>query len=272
MTADERLALVRLKIERADKHINDFKAAVGTFLGSNPYKVCTKRNPDTRQLIYYIESVEPVPVCIPAITGDILNSLRSALDHLAQQLYLVGTGGSEGSYSAKVGFLISRSAKDFKSGLAGKVQGMQKDAVDAICALEPYDGGQGADLWTLHSLNNIDKHRFIVAVGTMLRSVGIGPIMERQLAAANPRLAEKMSGMMAAMHEALFLVPGDRLSPLKTGEELFIDAPDEEVNEKMKTSFRFDVAFNEPGVIECKPIQFSKRVSGIVEAFRPCLA
>jgi hypothetical protein len=39
MTADERLAIVRLKIERANKHIGDLQTAVRTFVNSNPYKV-----------------------------------------------------------------------------------------------------------------------------------------------------------------------------------------------------------------------------------------
>jgi hypothetical protein len=41
MTAD---ALVRLKIERADKHIDDLKASLRSFFQSNPYKVGTKRD------------------------------------------------------------------------------------------------------------------------------------------------------------------------------------------------------------------------------------
>jgi hypothetical protein len=41
--------------------------------------------------------------------------------------------------------------------------------------------------------------------------------------------------------------------------------------------FQFDVAINEPGLIEGKPIletmlQFRERVHGIVEAFRPYLS
>ena len=74
MTADERLALVRLKIERADEHIADLQAKIRSFFDSNPYKIATKRDPNTRQLIYYVDSVEPVPVAFTTITGDILNN------------------------------------------------------------------------------------------------------------------------------------------------------------------------------------------------------
>src|SRR6266849_14640 len=137
MTADERLALIRLKIERADKHIHDLKTALRSFVDSNPYKVATKRDADTRKLIYHVESAQPVPACIAAITGDAIHCLRDSLDHLAQQLYRVGTGDAKG-YRDKTSFLIADSAKYFKSSLARKVEGMRQDAIDAISALEPY--------------------------------------------------------------------------------------------------------------------------------------
>src|SRR6266404_1512783 len=125
MTPDERLALVRLKIERADKHIDDLKAAVRSFFDSNPYKVSHKRGSDTRKLIYYVESAEPVPIGIAAIAGDALHCLRDALDHLAQQLYVLGTGQAKG-YPNETYFLISKRAKGFESTHTGKVQGIRK--------------------------------------------------------------------------------------------------------------------------------------------------
>jgi len=180
MTADERLALARLKIERADKHIDDLKAAVRSFFDSGPYLIGHKHDPHTRKLVYYIASVQPVPVAIALILGDILHCLRDALDHLAQQLYLIGTGNAN-SYRDKTSFLIAKSAKDFKAGLAGKVEGMRKDAIDAISALEPYPGGKGADLFTFHRMNNIDKHRLIITVGSTYRSFDIGPRMQARM-------------------------------------------------------------------------------------------
>jgi hypothetical protein len=227
MTTEERLALVRLKIERADKHIADLNAAIQSFFGSNPYKIGIKRDPDTRKLIYYVESVQPVPVIVAAVAGDALHCLRDALDHLAQQLYLVGTGNAKG-YRDKTSFPISPSAKDFKSGLARKVEGMRKDAIDAICALEPYAGGNGADLWTFHRLNNIDKHRLIITVGASFRSVDIGAHMR---AFVEKTLGETVPAM------PLFVRAADNLFPLEAGKELLVGAPDEEPNEKMQ--FRF---------------------------------
>ncbi len=69
MTADERLALVRLKIERADKHIDDLKTAVRSFFDASPYRVSHKHDLYTRKLIYCVETVQPVPSAVAAIAG-----------------------------------------------------------------------------------------------------------------------------------------------------------------------------------------------------------
>jgi hypothetical protein len=265
MTADERLALVRLKIERADEHIADLQAKIRSFFDSNPYKIATKRDPNTRQLIYYVDSVEPVPVAFTTITGDILNNLRSALDHLAQQLYLVGTGGTKG-YRDQTSFLIAESAKKFKAGLLGKVEGMRQDAIDAICALEPYKGGKGADLWAFHRLNNIDKHRLIVTVWSRLRSFDLTPTMKNLLSRS----------LALSVHlPELFIRPANSFVPLKAGDELFLDAPSAKGDDK--TQLKFEVVIHEPGIIENKPlletlVQFRDRVNGIIDAFRSCLS
>jgi hypothetical protein len=56
VTADERVALVRVKSDRAKKHIAELQKEVRTFLESEPYKVGAKREPQTSKLIYYAKT------------------------------------------------------------------------------------------------------------------------------------------------------------------------------------------------------------------------
>jgi hypothetical protein len=105
--------------------------------------------------------------------GDAFQTLRTALDHLAYQLFLVGTAGSTG-VGKQVYFPIASGATEYKRESAHRVKGLRQDAIDAI---EPYKGGKGNDFWVLHSLNNTDKHRFRVAAGSNLRSVDPLPVM-----------------------------------------------------------------------------------------------
>ncbi|MDZ7654070.1 MAG: hypothetical protein U5L03_16725 [Burkholderiaceae bacterium] len=80
-------------------------------------------------------------------------------------------------------------------------------------------------------------------------------------------MADKFANMPAL---DLFLRPADRLFPLKDGDELFIDGPDAEPNEKLE--FRFEVSFGEEGIAFGVPIvetlaSLVKLVEGIPPRF-----
>jgi hypothetical protein len=264
MTVDERLARIQAKIERAKQHIRDAQTAVQSFFDATPYAVGTKRNPQTRQLIYYLVSVAELPNSIAAITGDVLQNLRSALDHLAYQLVSVGTGG-KGPFD-HVYFPISDDATKYEAGKHGRMKGMRQEAIKAIDAIKPYKGGDDM-LWRLHKLNNIDKHRLLITVGSAYQSVDLGAHMHQTMLRALPDL-----GNIPAL--PLFVRPADRLFPLTAGDELFIDGADAEVNDKMQ--FRFDVAFGEPQVCEGDPLietlqHMADLVDRLIPQFRPLL-
>jgi hypothetical protein len=267
MTADERLMLIQHKIARANKHIVDLQQAIKDFLATGPYKVGFRRDATTRKPIYYVTEAHEAPPALALITGDIVQNLRSALDHLAYQLFLVGTGGSVG-IGSHVYFPIADSSAKFASELARKVRGMRQDAIDAIRALEPYKQGKGHDLWIIHALNNIDKHRLLFTVGGAFQSVNIGAVL-----AASFRNSFGKELPDAALPD-LYLRPADVLCPLKAGSELFIDAPDAAVNDKI--DFRFNVSLNETGVLESAQLpdavqKLSGLVATIAQGFKPYL-
>jgi hypothetical protein len=280
MTADERFALIRPKIERAKLHIRDLEIAIQAFRDSNPYPVGTKRDPQTRQLIYYLLSVRETPFTIAAIVGDVIQNLRSALDHLAYQLFLVGPGGIAGNSSKHVYFPIYDSATIYtnatkhKARPGGVVKGLRQDAVNAIDAIEPYKGGntdKSDTLWRLHTLNIIDKHRLLINVGSSrFGSVNVAPAMQRVID-ADPNWPEWAKGVTLPN---IFLRPAETLFPLKAGAELFIDLPDAEANEKL--DFRFEVAFGEPQICEGQPIvetlqHMADLVDSLVSSFKSLL-
>jgi len=276
LTADERIALIWPKVERAKKHVLEFKGAIDAFRESKPQAIGTKRNPQTRQLIYYVSRAEPVPPSIAAIAGDVVQNLRTALDYLHQHLLMVGTGSDTPRKGKDATFYIDGdpNPNHYKTSAPAKVQGLRQDAIDALKRIEPYKGGKGHDLWILNELNNIDKHRALVIVASAYRSMSIWPVIQRMMDQI-PGTAKLPDEASDAMHKASFIRPADRKCPLKVGDELFIDAPDAEPNEKIQ--FAFDVAINELQVVEAEPAletlqQLTDLVGGMVMAFRPCLA
>ena len=88
------LAGAKAKVERAQQHIRDLNTEIRAFLDGQPYTISTKNDLQTRKLIYYVADVRSVPLSIAAITGDVIQNLRSALDHLAYELVVVGTGSA----------------------------------------------------------------------------------------------------------------------------------------------------------------------------------
>lgn len=274
MTTNERIALVEVKIERAKKHISNLESEIKTFFDSKPYEIGTKRDPEVGKLIYYVIRANAVPNCIAAIAGDAIHNLRSVLDHIAQHLFLLGPNRTSGP-GGHDNFIIGKSATEFKSMLQGKIKDLRPNAVEVLRSIEPYQGGKGHELWVLHRLDIIDKHRLLVTVGSSFQSVDLvahmRPFFEKTL---TERFGSKDHPLLANF-PSVFFRPADNLFPLKAGDELFIDGADAEVNEKMQ--FRFNIALNEPGIIEGKPLlesihHLADLVSNTFLILKPCLS
>jgi hypothetical protein len=73
----------------------------------------------------------------------------------------VGTGEIRSDKWEKIQFPIFHSLESYKAGKIRHVQGMRREAVEAIDRIKPYKGGENA-LWMLRQLDNTDKHNFII--------------------------------------------------------------------------------------------------------------
>jgi hypothetical protein len=74
-----------LKVERADQHIEEVKAAMAAYAGRRPFRAVRVRQPKAQRHIwlYRLEMTEEPDPMIPVIIGECIYDLRSALDHLA---------------------------------------------------------------------------------------------------------------------------------------------------------------------------------------------
>ena len=264
---DERLKHVELKIERAQEHAAHLQSNLRTFLESGPYKVAHKHDPQTRKLIYYVSSADPVPESLPLIAGDAIQNLVTALDHLAYQIVCSDTGDNPPS-PHRIYFPVADDAAKYEASKHSKLEGATEDTFVAIDTLKPYKGGNDL-LWVLHRLNNIEKHRLLLTVGSQAAGINLGQLMAGHLAETFPPEAIEAFESMD-----VFLNPADKGFPLKAGFELYIGAIDEKPNPKQQ--FRFDVAIDESGIIEGKPLlkavnDFIELVGGLVIALTPRL-
>ena len=116
-----RLDLINEKIKRAKEHFRVLEGSIHAFrTGTHkPYEIATKRDPKTRELVYYVTRADPVPYSISLIAGDVVHNLRSALDHLACHLV---EANSE-NVTINTGFPIFKSANAYKAGFARQSKG-----------------------------------------------------------------------------------------------------------------------------------------------------
>jgi hypothetical protein len=168
LTAQERIILIRIKLERAKKNLKDFETQAGAFRDAYTHVVRREKDPKTLQAIDYFTKLPISKFDVLAAAGDVLQNLRSALDHLAFHLVEVGLRRRLGErVGSRVAFPIFKTANEYEASKIRKIKGARKAAIKAIDALKPYKRRSGnQSLWLLNYLNNVDKHRHIFSVAS----------------------------------------------------------------------------------------------------------
>jgi hypothetical protein len=256
------------KVERAKQHLANLEMLLSQFLASTPYKVAAKPGSE-RRTIYYVSHVAPVPDAIPLVTGDAIQNLMSALDHLAYQLVCKDTLDKPPN-PKWIYFPIADDEPQYELKKRGKMEGAEQATFDLIDQIKPYRDGNVL-LWQLYRLNNIEKHRLLLTVGAQAGGIHLGHMVAPSLLAAG----FSADAVAAFSESALFLQPADKGFPLAPGFELFHGPPDEPPNPKLQ--FRFVVVLKELGIVEGVPLTDAvtallKAVESVVATLTPRLA
>ncbi len=242
------------KVEQAEKHLKSLRAEWEKYR-SSAFLVKANDDAQTGERVWYMAHVYPIPPDMPLIVGDAVHCLRCALDHVMYHLVSVCTAG-QGPFK-QLYFPTGKDAADFadrlkaastykpKGGVA--LQRLRPDAVKAIEAFAPFEGGLGALLRHVHSLDIIDKHHLLLTVASSNTTHSMPPsVIERYKDGIG------LDDEYTPAEEALiFQTESFARFPLKAGSEL-ARVPIADVNENM--SFMFALAFGEPKAMEGKPI------------------
>lgn len=195
-------------------------------------------------------------------TGDIVHSLRAALDYLA---YAAVHG-----HSTQTAFPVWRDDKNpiptaaqYKAAVLGKVKGAPSDFIKLCLAIEPYFGGSHEAIRILDYLDIMNKHRLIIEALASLKHVGLdfGATLPVQW------------GLSEMPEMRINLIPEERF-PLKNGDPLF-SAPLETI-QKMDPKFEIEVALGEPKPFAGRPVvpaltELSEFVKDLIDQFRRVL-
>ena len=129
---------------------------------------------DTNEQVWVFRGKTPeAPIEWSVRLGEIFHNLRSTLDHLVWQLVLAN-GENPGRQNA---FPIVNAEVDWQNE-ERKLKGVAPDVKAMTRRLQPYTGGINlpfdvSALWTLNSLCNIDKHRYLHLVTVVPDVYGI---------------------------------------------------------------------------------------------------
>lgn len=163
------LAGVRAKIDRGQHHFNAINAALKAVLSAGPKAetVLLDTQHERHHLVFTIPKATPIDPALPLIIGDCIHNLRSALDHLVYQLAL--RNGASPVDAEKTFFPICLTEVEFDKKVKKLLKPFISDAAFAeIKKSQPYsayDVPVEADIWVLHKLSIIDKHRLLIVAG-----------------------------------------------------------------------------------------------------------
>ena len=162
---------IRLKIERAKKHIRDLDIAIQAFVLDKPYRLEVKPHPvaQIEHTTLYVAEVKPIPDEISLTVGDAIHNSRSALDHLMWQL--VESGG--GTPDRNTYFPICDSAQQYASAMGNReIQKITAEARNIIESVQPCVTSDQT-LWLIHQLDILDKHRLLLTVVAAMDKWGV---------------------------------------------------------------------------------------------------
>jgi hypothetical protein len=225
-----------IKFARADQHLKALNNEVAAFLQMRPYEIVTKNDISAGSLCAQVIYQHAPSDLLLMLIGDVLQNLRSALDHLAWSL--AGTHANKRTEfpifldKRKFNAINRHGIPERGSGLE-KMHGMPVPAQTAIESLQPYQRVHGLPeesepLWLLHQLSIEDKHRALnlVAAGVDARlDVSTSPI-----------------------HPAYGLTGRTGYLPLEDGKEIYrIPLPADPSQVRRYSNFTFDVALDTKG-------------------------
>jgi hypothetical protein len=133
-------------------------------------------------MIFTIPKVQPIEPTLPLMLGDCIHNLRSALDHLVYQLAI--QQGASGKFADRTFFPIVLTKPEFDDRPKKLVQPFIGDVAFAeIEKSQPYaayDIPEEADIWILHKLDIIDKHRLLIVAREQFAATDLSVTIQGQ--------------------------------------------------------------------------------------------
>jgi hypothetical protein len=160
--SDPRLVGSRMKVGRANAHIDELDAAIAAGRGRD-YGVGRETQAAPAAVIFRARVDHVAMSRYGVVVGDVVHNLRSALDHAVWQLVLSNGGAPD----RRTVFPILRSTREYQERGRAALHGVSPTAESFVEAVQPFHtpdetlAPEASFLWVLNEMSNWDKHRVI---------------------------------------------------------------------------------------------------------------
>jgi hypothetical protein len=184
------------KLRRARHHERDLEAALRRYSQLDPFELVSKL--EGNDLVVRVHVRHEVPEELSLIAGDLLHNARSALDHLvasaAWDFALKSDRQLSPADERKLFFPVTRTEPDFDRAVNNIEPYLSEETLARIRTTQPWSNTAArlahehdpvtADeldlltwlnpLWRLHLLDNLDKHREVLALDLHRATITLG--------------------------------------------------------------------------------------------------
>jgi hypothetical protein len=229
MSLDKAGALA--KLSRGREHIGAVMAETQAYIAREPFTVTEAEQDDTH--VWTVVNVkEQVPAHLALLVGDAVHNLRVALDHLAWALVASAGHHPDSKTCFPIRDHVRLKRRDVQEAMRGVPPPVIKTVIDQHQL-------HHADLWAVHRLDVVDKHRLVLVVGAAYTALHV------RMAMTPPAHWPGSTGKEIEF-PTLRMKPEDTLFPLKDGERVFGRPRDEaDANtgfRHLPPGFEFEVA------------------------------
>jgi hypothetical protein len=149
----------RLKLKRAKEHIDDLHFRVRQFCESGIHRITVEQDEKVGYETLKITPTKTVPDDFALIFGDSLHNLASALDLAWFELT-----AADSTDKRKINFPIYPAREHLEKFIKSRPKQASIVAVRGklLDEIQPYKGGDGDAIYTIHHINIADKHRLMI--------------------------------------------------------------------------------------------------------------
>lgn len=159
------LADTRDKLARGASFIDTLEQVMASYHASAPFFIQSRTRGDEVESLFRVRI--PIPREVPLLVGDAVHNIRASLDYLV--CALAEHAGI--AITAQHAYPFHRDRTRIDAEIARRLKGLRSDVHVFVSSTRPFYGGN-PPLWTLHVLDNADKHRrLLVAAAAPGRTI-----------------------------------------------------------------------------------------------------